>query len=110
MRVYLPLSDIEHSSLEYLLMAYYEAAERVVKFPKHGKALEAIERIEAEIKRRDGLQFAHWEAERLERDATYEALKRRDELREQKRRKHYSENFTDWSGTTTGKDSSWPRD
>jgi hypothetical protein len=97
-RIYLPLSDIEHSSLGYMLMAYHEAAERVVKFPKHGKALEAIERIEAEMKRRDGLERARWEAERLEQDAIYEELKRRDEVRERKRRKHYPENFTDWSG------------
>jgi hypothetical protein len=97
-RIYLTLGDIEHSSVEYLLMAYREAVERVVKFPKHGNALEAIERIEAEMKRRDGLEFARSEAERVERDAICEELKRRDERREQKRRKHYPENFTNWSG------------
>ena len=97
-RIYLSFSDIEHTSLQYLLMAYHEAAERVVKFPRHGKALEAIERIEAEMKRRDGLERARCEAERLERKALYEELDRRDELRERKRRKHYPENFTDWSG------------
>jgi hypothetical protein len=97
-RIYFRPGDIEHSSLGYLLMAYREAAERVVKFPRHGKALEAIERIEAEMKRRDELEFARSEAERLERNAIYEELKRRDERREQKRRKHYPENFTNWSG------------
>jgi hypothetical protein len=98
-RIYLPLSsEIEVSSLEYLLMAYHEAAERVVKFPRHGKALEAIERIEAEMKRRDGLERARSEAEHLERNAIYEELKRRDDRRERKRRKHYPENFTNWSG------------
>jgi hypothetical protein len=97
-RIYLAFNDIEHSSMEYLLMAYHEAAERVVKFPKHGKALEAIERIEAEMKRRDGLERARSEAERVERNATYEELERRDERRERKRRKHYPENFTYWSG------------
>jgi hypothetical protein len=96
-RIYLPLGGIEHSSLGYLLMAYHEAAERVVKFPRHGKALEAIERIEAEMKRRDGLERGHWEAERVERNAIYEDLERRNERRE-RRRKHYTENFTKWSG------------
>jgi hypothetical protein len=96
-RTYIPLNDIERSSLGYLLMAYHEAAERVVKFSSHGNALEAIERIEAEIKRRDGLERARREAECLERDAIYEELKQRDELRDQKRRKHYPENSTNWS-------------
>ena len=68
-RIYILLNDIERSSLEYLLMAYHEAAVRVVKFPSHGNALEAIERIEAEMKRRDGLERARREAECLERDA-----------------------------------------
>ena len=65
-RIYFPLGDIEHTSLRFLLMAYREAAERVVKFPNHENALEAIERIEAEMKRRDGLELAHTEAERPE--------------------------------------------
>jgi hypothetical protein len=97
-RIYLSFSGIEHTSLQYLLMAYHEATERVVKFPNHGNALEAMERIEAEMKRRDGLEFARWEAERVERDAIYEELKRRDERRERKRRKPCPENFTNWSG------------
>ena len=97
-RIYLLLGDIECSSLGYLLMAYHEAVERVVKFPRHSNALEAIERIEAEMKRRDGLEFARSEAEHFERNAIYEELERRDERREQKRRKHYPENFTNWSG------------
>jgi hypothetical protein len=96
-RIYLLFRDIEYSSLGYLLMAYHEAVERVVKFPRHGNALEAIERIEAEMKRRDGLEFARSEAEHLERNAIYEELERRDD-RERERRKHYPENFTNWSG------------
>jgi hypothetical protein len=97
-RIYLSLRDIEHSSLTFSLMAYHEAAERVVKFPRHGNALEAIERIEAEMKRRDGLERARWEAERLERDAVYEELQRRDELREQKWRNWHPKKLTRWSG------------
>jgi hypothetical protein len=65
-RIYLSFNDIEHSSLTYLLMAYREATERVVKFPNHGNALEVIERIEAEIKRRDKLKLALSETERPE--------------------------------------------
>ena len=101
-QTYFPLNDIEHSSVGYLLMAYREAAERLVLFPNHGNALEAIERIEAEMKRRDGLERARWkaerEAERLEQDAIYEELMRRDELRDQKRRIRYPKNSTNWSG------------
>jgi hypothetical protein len=97
-QIYFPLNDIEHSSVWYLLMAYREAAERLVLFPNYGNALEAIERIEAEMERRDGLECARREAEWRERDAIYEELQRRAERREQKWRKRYPENFTNWSG------------
>ena len=97
-RIYLPLNDTEHSSLTFLLMAYQEAVERVVKFPRHGNALEAIERIEAEMERRDGLEFARRKEERVERSAIYEELERRAELREQKWRNWHPKKLTRWSG------------
>jgi hypothetical protein len=64
--IYLPLSDIEHSRLGYLLRAHYDAVLRVAKFPNHDRALEAIERIEAEIKRRDALELARTETNHAE--------------------------------------------
>jgi hypothetical protein len=64
--IYLPLSDIEHSRLGYLLCAHRKAVLRVAKFPNHDRALEAIERIEVEIKRRDELELARTKTEPAE--------------------------------------------
>lgn len=93
-RDYFSWRPIEGAPLSYWLADYRAASVRVARFPNQGNALEAIELIEAEIKRRDELEFARRKTERLEGDAVYEELKRRDELRERKRRK---ENFTNWS-------------
>jgi hypothetical protein len=94
-RDYFSWRPVEDAPLSYLLAEYRAASVRVARFPNQSEALKAIELIEAEIKRRDQLEFARQKTERLEGDAVYEELKRRGELRERKRRK---ENFTNWSG------------
>jgi hypothetical protein len=77
---YFSWRPVEEAPLSHLLTEYRAASVRVDRFPNQSEALEAIELIEAEIKRRDQLEFARQKTERLEGDAVYEKLKRRGEL------------------------------
>ena len=95
-RDYLSWKPIEDAYLPYLLAEYRAAAVRVARFPNQDNAREAMALIEAEIQRRHEAELARCKTERLERNAAYEELEQRAELRAQKVRRWRGNGLMRW--------------